>query len=100
MPNLSAWLPALSGVAIGVIDGKLGILRICPAETARLSKSPGMSTEAREPALRSGVRASDGRLVSKSLISSMFSMGVMPQMASGENTLRRKATAPTSLPSM
>jgi hypothetical protein len=44
------------------------------------------------------VRASSGREWSKSLISSISSMGVIPQMASGENTLRRSATAPISFP--
>ncbi len=48
----------------------------------------------------SGVCASSGLEVSKSLISSMYSMGVMPQMASGENVLSRSATAPISLPSI
>src|ERR1039458_9760951 len=48
----------------------------------------------------SGVRASSGRDLSRSLISSINSMGVIPQTASGENVLMRSATAPTSLPSM
>src|ERR1039458_3425918 len=48
----------------------------------------------------SGVRASSGRDLSRSLISSINSMGVIPQTASGENVLMRSATAPTSLPLM
>ena len=48
----------------------------------------------------SGVRASTGLVLSNSLTWSINSMGVMPQMASGEKTLMRRETAPTSLPSM
>ena len=47
-----------------------------------------------------GARASVGRDWSKSLISSINPAGVMPQIASGEKTLSRSATAPTSLPSI
>jgi len=73
----------------------------------RLPAAPAANTCAANSPLRgsgycatafSGVRASAGVEVSKSLISSISSMGVIPQMASGLNTLSRKATAPISFP--
>ncbi len=70
-----------------------------PAETTCASMPEETGTDSRDATL-SGVRASAGRDSSKSLTSSISSMGVMPQMASGENTLKRSATAPTSFPSM
>ena len=53
----------------------------------------------RAAAARSGVLASAGRVWSSSLISSISSIGVMPQMASGEKAPMRSETAPISLPS-
>jgi hypothetical protein len=91
-----------SGVSIGVITGTLpGIDPMAPAATRRPSISPGISMEdARSERTLSGDLASLGRESSKSLISSMRSIGVIPQMASGENMLKRSATAPTNLPSI
>ena len=48
----------------------------------------------------SGVLLSAGRVWSNSLTSSISRIGVMPQIASGEKTLRRSEMAPTSLPSI
>jgi hypothetical protein len=71
-----------------------------PAETTWESIPGGSITEARSDWLLPGTRASAGRLWSKSFTSVISSIGVMPQMASGEKTLSRSATAPTSLPSI
>jgi hypothetical protein len=96
-----SWKPEnISGVSMGTIMGACrGRLGNAPAATACANRSPGKATWVRAATL-SGVRASAGRDWSRSSISSISSAGVMPQIASGEKTLSRRATAPTSLPSM
>ena len=99
-----SWKPEkVSGVSIGTIMRRLRrqIAATRPAATAVPEQSrSGTRHRFLARPLLSGVRASEGRDLSKSLISSISSMGVMPQIASGEKTLSRSATAPISLPSI
>ena len=89
-----------SGVSIGTINGVSGKGDDAPAVSTRCNISLGTSTAARRATPLSGVFASGGVDLSNSLISSIKSIGVIPQIASGENTLIRNATAPISLPSI
>ena len=87
-----------SGVPIGSISKDVGSGDSEAVITCR-TKSLGISKLARATGLF-GLLASVGTVLSKSLISSISSIGVMPQIASGENTLSRSATAPINLPSI
>src|SRR6185436_14910206 len=88
------------GVSISVINGdEAANCGDTPALITLASRSPGISKAARVPGF-SGDLAPVGRDLSKSLISVINSMGVMPQIASGEKTERRRATAPISFPLM
>ena len=72
------------GVSIGCTNARL---------------TPGTFGASASCAALSGVRASLGRDLSNSWISSMDSIGVMPQIASGEKTPIRSEIAPISFPS-
>ena len=84
--SVPGFAPAtISGAPIGCISNDC-----CAGMPVPARYSPGTSTEA----------SCGGVDLSSSLISSMFSIGVMPQMGSAENSPKRNATAPISLPSM
>ena len=95
-----SWNPEnTSGVSIGTISG------VCSAEAGctrcdRLRQQLAGHFDA-VPRLRfcQEIWSRTAGSRRKSLISSISSIGVMPQIASGENTLIRSATAPINFPS-
>src|SRR5437588_3689351 len=88
------------GVAMGVIIDEDETLVPGAASSTRFNRSLGRGLPALARWIRSGVLLSEGRDLSNSLTSSIRPIGVMPQIASGEKTLRRREIAPTNLPSM